>query len=157
MQLTSSNFQHGAEIPAYYTSDGENASPELSWRDAPAETESFALIVHDPDAPRPGGFTHWVVYNIPREIGHVEENVANTEVVNGLGTQGKNDAGKIGYMGPAPPKGVHRYFFQLYALNTTLDLGARATAKEVDEAIKGHILAQAELMGTYQRKRERAA
>ena len=157
MQLTSSSFQHGAEIPAYYTSDGKNASPELSWQDAPPETESFALIVHDPDAPRPGGFTHWVVYNIPPETGHVEENVPITEVVSGFGTQGKNDAGRIGYMGPAPPSGIHRYFFQLYALDTTLDLDVRPSAKEVKDAIQAHILAQAELMGTYQNKRERAA
>src|SRR5207302_7021023 len=99
MQLTSSSFQQGAEIPEYYTSDGEDASPELSWRDAPSGTKSFALIVHDPDAPRPGGFTHWTVYNIPPETGHIEENVPDTERVTGLGTQGKNDGGKIGYMG----------------------------------------------------------
>jgi Raf kinase inhibitor-like YbhB/YbcL family protein len=157
MQLTSSSFQHGGEIPAYYTSDGEDVSPELSWRDAPAETRSFVLIVHDPDAPRPGGFTHWVVYDIPPETGHIEENVPKTEVVNGLGTQGNNDGGKIGYMGPAPPSGTHRYFFRLYALDTTLDLGAGATPKEVNDAIRGHVLAQTELMGTYQNKRERAA
>ena len=96
MQLTSSVFQQGAEIPSYYTSDGEDASPELSWKDAPAETKSFALIVHDPDASRPGGFTHWVVYDIPPETGHIEENVPDTERVSGLGTQGKNDGGKIG-------------------------------------------------------------
>lgn len=157
MQLTSSSFQHGGEIPAHYTSDGEDVSPELSWRDAPPETQSFALIVHDPDAPRPGGFTHWVVYNIPPETGRIEENVPGTEVVSGLGAQGKNDGGSTGYMGPAPPSGTHRYFFWLYALDTTLDLGVRATPKEVNDAIKGHVLAQAELMGTYQRKRERAA
>ena len=158
MQLTSSSFQQGAEIPDYYTSDGEDASPELSWRDAPSGTKSFALIVHDPDAPRPGGFTHWTVYNIPPETGHIEENVPDTERVTGWGMQGKNDGGKIGYMGPAPPSGTHRYFFRLYALDTMLDLvGVRATHKEVSNAIKGHVLAQAELMGTYQNKKERAA
>ena len=94
MQLTSASFQQGAETPSYYTSDGDDASPELSWRDAPSETKSFALIVHDPDAPRPGGFTHWVVYNIPPETGHIEENLPDTERVSGLGTQGKNDGGK---------------------------------------------------------------
>ena len=158
MQLTSSSFQQGAEIPDYYTSDGKDASPELSWRDAPSGTKSFALIVHDPDAPRPGGFTHWTVYNIPPETGHMDENVPDTERVTGLGTQGKNDGGKIGYMGPAPPSGTHRYFFRLYALDTMLNLGVRvATHKEVSDAIKGHVLAQAELMGTYQNKKERAA
>ena len=157
MQLTSTSFQPGAEIPSHYTSDGEDASPELSWRDAPQETKSFALIVHDPDAPRPGGFTHWVVYNIPPETNHIAEDVADTEVVSGLGMQGKNDGGKIGYMGPAPPSGKHRYFFRLYALDTPLKLGVRATHKEVTDAIKGHILAEAELMGTYTNKREQAA
>ena len=157
MQLTSSSFQQGSEIPSHYTSDGEDVSPELSWRDAPAQTKSFVLIVHDPDAPRPGGFTHWVVYNIPAETGHIDENVRATERVTGLGMQGKNDGGKIGYMGPAPPSGTHRYFFRLHALDTVLDLSVRATHKEVTDAIKGHVLAQAELMGTYQNKRERAA
>jgi len=157
MQLTSSVFQQGAEIPSYYTSDGEDASPELSWKDAPAETKSFALIVHDPDASRPGGFTHWVVYDIPPETGHIEENVPDTERVSGLGTQGKNDGGKIGYIGPAPPSGTHRYFFRLYALDAMLNLGIRATHKQVMDAIKGHVLAQAELMGTYENKRELAA
>ncbi len=157
MQLTSSVFQQGAEIPSYYTSDGEDVSPELSWKDAPAETKSFALIVHDPDASRPGGFTHWVVYDIPPETGHIEENVPDTERVSGLGTQGKNDGGKIGYIGPAPPSGTHRYFFRLYALDAMLNLGIRATHKQVMDAIKGHVLAQAELMGTYENKRELAA
>ena len=157
MQLTSRSFQQGAEIPSHYTSDGEDVSPELSWRDAPAQTKSFVLIVHDPDAPRPGGFTHWVVYNIPPETGHIDENVPDTERVTGLGMQGQNDGGMIGYMGPAPPSGTHRYFFRLYALDTMLDLSLRATHKEVSDALKGHVLAQAELMGPYQNKRERAA
>src|SRR5581483_7944059 len=153
MQLTSASFQQGAEIPTYYTSDGEDASPELSWRDAPAETKSFVLIVHDPDAPRPGGFTHWVVYNIPPETGHIDENVPDTERVSGLGMQGKNDGGKIGYMGPAPPSRTHHYFFQLYALDTMLPLNVRATPKDVIDEMKGHVIAQAELMGTYENKR----
>jgi Raf kinase inhibitor-like YbhB/YbcL family protein len=157
MELMSTSFQTGAEIPSYYTSDGEDASPELSWRDAPSKVQSFVLIVHDPDAPRPAGFTHWVVYNIPPETNHIAENVPDTEVVSGLGMQGKNDAGKIGYMGPAPPSGTHRYFFRLYALDTRLDLSVRATHKEVADAMKGHVLAQAELMGTYANKREGAA
>ena len=157
MQLTSPSFQQGAEIPAYYTSDGEDASPELSWRDVPSNTQSFVLLVHDPDAPRPGGFTHWVVYNIPPETNHIAEHVPDTEVVSGLGMQGKNDGGQIGYMGPAPPSGTHRYFFRLYALDSMLDLGVRATHKEVADSIKGHVLAEAEFMGTYANKREQVA
>jgi Raf kinase inhibitor-like YbhB/YbcL family protein len=157
MQLTSPSFQQGAEIPSYYTSDGEDASPELSWQDAPLNVQSFVLIIHDPDAPKPGGFTHWVVYNIPPETNHIAENVPDTERVSGLGVQGKNDGGTIGYMGPAPPSGTHRYFFRLYALDTLLDLNVRATHKEVSDAMKGHVLAESELMGTYENERERAA
>ena len=157
MQLTSSAFQAGAEIPSYFTSDGDNVSPELSWKDAPKETKSFALIVHDPDAPRTGGFTHWVVYNISATTGHIEEKVPLEDEIAGVGIQGKNDGGKIGYMGPAPPSGAHRYFFRLFALDSILPLGPGATHKEVNTAMKGHILAQAELMGTYEKKSQRAA
>jgi len=157
MQLTSAVFQAGAEIPSAFTSDGEDRSPDLSWKDAPKNTKSFALIVHDPDAPRTGGFTHWVLYNISPQIGHIEENLPKGEQVAGLGIQGRNDAGKLGYMGPAPPSGVHRYFFRLFALDTSLDLKPGATHKEVSAAMKGHILAQAELMGTYEKKSKRAA
>jgi Raf kinase inhibitor-like YbhB/YbcL family protein len=157
MQLTSTAFQAGAEIPSNFTSDGENVSPELSWKDAPKEAKSLALIVHDPDAPRTGGFTHWVFYNIPPRTGHIEERVPDDEQIVGVGTQGKNDAGKIGYMGPAPPSGVHRYFFRLFALDTSLDLKPGATHKDVSAAMKGHILAQAELMGTYEKKSQRVA
>lgn len=157
MQLTSIAFQQGGEIPSHYTSDGDNVSPELSWKDAPSATKSFALVMHDPDAPRPGGFTHWVVYDIPAQTGHIEENVPKKERVTGLGVQGKNDAGKLGYVGPAPPSGTHRYFFRLFALDKILDLATGATHKQLSAAIKGHILAQAELMGTYEKKSERAA
>jgi Raf kinase inhibitor-like YbhB/YbcL family protein len=97
------------------------------------------------------------VYNIPPETNHIAENVPDTERVSGLGVQGKNDGGTIGYVGPAPPSGTHRYFFRLYALDTTLDLNVRATHKEVSDAMKGHVLAESELMGIYQNKRERAA
>jgi Raf kinase inhibitor-like YbhB/YbcL family protein len=157
MQLTSAAFQRGAKIPSRYTSDGEDVSPQLSWKDAPAKTRSFALVVHDPDAPRPGGFTHWVLYNIPAEAGHIEENTLDEEQIRGLGMQGRNDAGKIGYVGPAPPSGMHRYFFRLFAIDQMLDLSPGATHKQVSAAVKGHILAQAELMGTYEKKSERAA
>jgi Raf kinase inhibitor-like YbhB/YbcL family protein len=157
MELTSSAFQQGGEIPSYFTSEGENVSPELSWRDAPAQTRSFALIVHDPDAPKPGGFTHWVLYNVSPDIGHIEEKVPLEEQVSGLGMQGKNDSGKIGYTGPAPPSGTHRYFFHLFALDKMLDVGPGATHKEITLAIQGHILAETDLMGTYEKKSQRAA
>ena len=157
MRLTSTVIQQGSEIPAHYTGEGEDISPELSWQDFPDKTESFVLIVHDPDALRPGGFTHWVLYNIPPSTSHIDENISHDEQVAGLGLQGKNDGGKIGYMGPAPPSGTHRYFFRLFAIDKMLDLAPGATHKQVSAAVKGHILAQAELMGTYQNESERAA
>jgi Raf kinase inhibitor-like YbhB/YbcL family protein len=157
MRLSSTVIQQGGEVPARYTSDGENISPELSWQDFPDNAQSFVLIVHDPDAPRPGGFTHWVLYNISRATSHINENVSHDEQVAGLGVQGKNDSGKIGYIGPAPPSGTHRYFFRLFAIDKMLELVPGATHKQVSAAIKGHILAQAELMGTYENKSEQAA
>jgi len=157
MQLTSTAFQQGGEIPAHYTSDGKNVSPELNWQDIPDKIKSSVLIVHDPDAPRTGGFTHWVLYNIPAETRHIDENVSHEERITGIGLQGKNDSGKIGYIGPAPPSGTHRYFFRLFAIDKMLDLAPGATHHQISAAIKGHILAQAELMGTYEKKSERAA
>jgi Raf kinase inhibitor-like YbhB/YbcL family protein len=157
MQLSSADFEAGSEIPGYFTSDGENASPELSWKDAPEQTKSFVLIVHDPDAPRTGGFTHWVIYDMGPDTGHLEQNVPHGEHIPGVGTQGKNDAEKLGYVGPAPPSGTHRYFFRLFALDAPLNLPPGATHKQVNAAMKGHILAQAELMGTYEKKSQRAA
>jgi Raf kinase inhibitor-like YbhB/YbcL family protein len=157
MQLTSAEFPEGAEIPSRFTADGENISPELSWKDAPQNTKSFALIMHDPDAPRSGGFTHWVVYNIGPGVGHIEEKVPQGEEIKGVGLQGKNEAGKPGYIGPAPLSGVHRYFFRLYALDCMLDVPSGASFSEVQAAIKGHVLAQAELMGTYERQKQSAA
>jgi len=156
MQLTSAEIQEGGEIPSKYTSDGENASPELSWKDAPQNAKSFVLVLHDPDAPRAGGFTHWVVYNIGPGVGHIDEAAPEGEEIKGVGLQAKNEAQKLGYMGPAPPSGVHRYFFKLYALDCVLDVGPGANFTDVQSAIKGHVLAQAELMGTYE-KTERAA
>src|SRR2546430_5275931 len=157
MQLTSSVFQQGAEITSYYTSDGEDVSPELSWKDAPAETKSFALIIHDPDAPRPGGFTHWVLYNVPGDRGELDPNVPKGEQVPGTGTQGKNDSGEIGYTGPCPPSGTHRYYARLFALDAELRLKPGASQRELSEAMEGHVLERAELMGTYKRKAEQAA
>jgi len=157
MQLTSSAFQPGESIPVRFTCEGQNISPEFSWREAPAETQTFALILHDPDAPRPGGFTHWVLYNIPRTVTHLEENVARQLTVAGLCTQGKNDGGKNGYVGPCPPSGTHRYFARIFALDEELKLNPGASHEEVTAAMKEHILDQAELMGTYAKKQQKAA
>ena len=157
MQLRSTAFQTGGAIPTRFTCEGDDISPDLSWRDAPPETRSFVLILHDPDAPRAGGFTHWVVYNIPAGTSHIEENIPQQATVAGLGVQGKNDAGEIGYMGPCPPSGTHRYFARLFAVDRELDLKPGLYHRDVYSEMQGHIVEQAELMGTYAKKCERAA
>jgi len=157
MQLNSSAYQNGQAIPSKFTCEGKDVSPEFSWIDAPAETKTFALVLHDPDAPRAGGFTHWLVYNIPANTGHVGEAAPKQGRVPDLGLQGKNDSGKIGYMGPCPPRGTHRYIARLYALDVELPLAPGASLEELNAAMDGHILDQAELMGTYFKKSVRAA
>jgi len=157
MQLTSSDFGAGGAIPIRFTWEGDNVSPEFSWKEAPGETKSFALILHDPDAPRAGGFTHWIFYNIPAEKGHLDPDVPKDDNVPGTGVQGRNDSGEIGYMGPCPPSGTHRYYVRLFALDTEVRLPPGATHDELTEAMEGHILARAELMGTYGKKAEKAA
>jgi Raf kinase inhibitor-like YbhB/YbcL family protein len=157
MQLLSSAFRAGEKIPVRYTCEGENVSPEISWMSAPANTKTFALILHDPDAAWPGGFTHWVLYNIPAARDHLESNLPKQERIRGTGTQGKNDTGKLGYVGPSPPSGTHRYFIRLYALDRELDLEPGATRLELSAAMENHVLAQAELMGTYAKQKQTAA
>jgi Raf kinase inhibitor-like YbhB/YbcL family protein len=152
MQLKSSAFRAGGAIPARYTCEGEDISPELSWTDIPARTKSLALILHDPDAPREGGFTHWVVYDIDPSLRQIDENTPKQEKFAGIGIQGSNDSGKIGYMGPCPPSGQHRYVARLFALDTELNLRPGASHHEVESAMQGHILEKAALMGTYARK-----
>ena len=156
MQLTSAAYGQGDLIPRRFTCDGENISPEFSWRDAPKEAKSFVLTIHDPDAPGPEGFAHWVVYNIAPNVASVAPAVPKEGVVTGLGMQGRNDSGKIGYMGPCPPSGRHRYFTRLYALRDRLELQPGATYAEVMAAIQGKIIAVAELMGTYSRSQKPA-
>lgn len=157
MQLLSLSFTAGGPIPVRYTCEGENVSPEFAWRDAPAETKSFAFVVHDPDAPKVGGFAHWVLYNIPAENAHLPHAVPDREEVPGIGTQGTNDSGEIGYTGPCPPSGMHHYYFRLFALDRDFNLHPGATHEDLTEAIEGHILARAELVGTYRKKAEKAA
>ena len=157
MKITSSAFTHEGKIPQQFTCEGQDISPDLSWSDAPKETKSFALILHDPDAPRPNGFVHWVLYNIPASVTHVNQDVSKNASVPELGLQGRNDAGKTAYMGPCPPSGSHRYFFRLYALRDKLDLGPRATYNEVIAAMEGKIIEQAELMGIYAKITQKAA
>jgi Raf kinase inhibitor-like YbhB/YbcL family protein len=157
LHLTSSAFVPEGNIPQEFTCDGRNISPELSWSGAPAETKSFALVMHDPDAPVSGGFTHWLVYNIPAKIDHLPEHVPNQDAVPGGGVQAKNDGGKYGYMGPCPPSGTHRYYFRLYALDMNLDGSAGSSKTALEKAIEAHVLAQAELMGRYRRSAGKAA
>jgi Raf kinase inhibitor-like YbhB/YbcL family protein len=138
-------------IPKRYTGDGEDQSPPLHWSEPPSETKSIALICDDPDAPR-GAWVHWVLFNLPAKVRELHEGVATTKTLDNGASQGKNDFGKIGYGGPAPPKGAsHRYFFKLYALDVALDLAVGATKAQLEAAMKGHVLAHGQLMGTYQR------
>lgn len=153
MTITSSAFVHNGEIPTRYTCEGEDVSPPLSWSGVPAGTKSLVLIVDDPDAPDPAApkmtWVHFVLYNLPPTATGLPEAVKTLPA----GTrEGLNDWKRTGWGGPCPPIGRHRYFFKLYALDTVLsDLGA-ATKARLEEAMKGHILARAELVGTYQKK-----
>jgi Raf kinase inhibitor-like YbhB/YbcL family protein len=157
MQLTSTAFSQGQAIPSKFTCEGQDISPEFAWNDAPKSAKSFALVLHDPDAPGPKGFTHWVMFNISPNIAHLAENVPKRPNVAGLGMQGKNDAGKIGYMGPCPPSGKHRYFAHLYALRRELALEPGVTDEELKSAMQGQVIEKAELMGTYQKGAKKAA
>jgi len=152
MQLKSSAFGNGQPIPVKYTGQGRDVSPPLEWSDVPAGAKSFAIISDDPDAPV-GTWVHWVIYDIPSNITKLDENVPTKETLSNGAKQGINDFGNVGYGGPMPPPGKpHRYFFKLYALDTVLNLKPRSSKQELLRAMQGHILAQAELMGTYQRK-----
>jgi Raf kinase inhibitor-like YbhB/YbcL family protein len=149
--ISSTSFQNGGDIPNKFTCDGSDVSPQLSWTNAPAGTKSFALISDDPDAPV-GTWTHWILFDLPAQTTGLPEGLAKTDKIPSGGIQGRNDFHKIGYGGPCPPAGkAHRYFFKLYALDRTLDLKPGAAKSEVEEAMQGHILAQAELVARYKR------
>ncbi len=151
MKLSSPAFADGANIPRRYTGDGEDISPELNWDGVPEGVASFALICSDPDAPL-GTFIHWVVYNIPQDARRLPEGLPAKEVFDDGMIQGVNSFQRIGYDGPKPPPGKpHRYFFRLYALDCVLNLKPGASAGKLQEAMSGHILAEAELMGLYGR------
>lgn len=155
LTVQSDAFKSDGVIPTQYTEDGQNISPALRWSDVPAEARELAMIVDDPDAPRPQPWVHWVIYKIPPSVTSLKEAVAKDakprEPAGVL--QGKNSWGRIGYDGPAPPKGhgVHHYHFRLYALDTAIDLGSGATKETLLQAMRGHIRAEGELVGTYQR------
>jgi Raf kinase inhibitor-like YbhB/YbcL family protein len=146
ISISSPAFQAGGDIPAKFTCNGTNVSPELQIGGVPNEAKSLALIVDDPDAPR-ALFTHWIVWNIDPKTTRVAENSAPT-----AGVQGTNDFGKRNYGGPCPPSGTHRYFFKIFALDTKLESKPGARRAELDAAMRGHVLAQGELMGRYSHK-----
>ena len=149
--ITTTAFQPGGDIPRKYTCEGPDVSPALSWSDPPAGTQSFALISDDPDAPV-GTWVHWVAYDLPASARQLPEGVPKTDTISAGGVQGLNDFGKTGYGGPCPPPGKpHRYYFKLYALGSKLNLKPGATKKAVEQAMQGHILAQAEVMGRFKR------
>ncbi|PYK68538.1 MAG: YbhB/YbcL family Raf kinase inhibitor-like protein [Verrucomicrobia bacterium] len=146
ISIASPAFQSGAEIPAKFTCNGANVNPELKISGVPNQATSLVLIVDDPDAPR-GLFTHWIVWNLDLKTTDIAENSAPAG-----GIQGTNDFGKRNYGGPCPPSGTHRYFFKIFALDTKLELKPSARRAELDAAMKGHVLAQGELMARYSHK-----
>jgi Raf kinase inhibitor-like YbhB/YbcL family protein len=156
LTLTSPDFAAGAAIPTRCTCEGVDASPALAWSGAPAGTRAFALIVDDPDAPDPAAprmtYVHWVLYDLPASATALAAGASKTLPA---GTRvGLNDWGRPDYGGPCPPIGRHRYYFKLYALGAPLgDLGTHATKAAVEKAMRGHVIAEAELMGTYQKQR----
>lgn len=146
MKVTSSAFQEGGNIPSKFTCDGGNASPPLAISGVPSEAKTLVLIADDPDAPG-GLFTHWLIWNIPPQTNSIAEGSAPK------GVQGTNDFGNSGYGGPCPPSGTHRYYFRVFALDRELTLPAGAKRSQLDGAMKGHVVAQGELMGRYARKK----
>jgi Raf kinase inhibitor-like YbhB/YbcL family protein len=151
MKITSSAFQDHELIPPKYTCDGADVIPPLKVKEVPREAKSLALIMDDPDVPpavRPDrNWDHWIVWNVPPDVDQIEEGKPPKGVV------GRNSWGKNGYGGPAPPDREHRYFFKLYALDRTLDLPSTAGKPELQKAMEGHVLAEAQLVGRYDRKR----
>jgi len=153
--LSSTSFAHNTEMPSLYTCEGKNISPPLSWNDPPAGTKSLALIVDDPDAPDPAApkmvWVHWVLYNLPSVAGGLSEGVADASLPKGAGI-GVNDRKHVGYTGPCPPVGTHRYFFKMYALDTLFPDLDTPTKAVLEKAMEGHILARTELIGLYHRR-----
>jgi Raf kinase inhibitor-like YbhB/YbcL family protein len=149
--IRSTAFTAGGTIPKQYTCDGSDISPPLTWTEPPAGTKSLALIMDDPDAPA-GTWVHWVLYNLSPVTRDLPDGVPTTTALTSGAKQGNTDFGKVGYGGPCPPQGPpHRYFFKLYALDAELNLASKATKRQLETAMEGHILAQAELIGRYGR------
>lgn len=151
MEIKSSAFKAGESIPAKYTCDNFDVSPPLLWSKVPAGTKTFAIIADDPDAPS-GTYVHWVVFNIPASQRDFAEDIPKTESLDNGASQGLNDFGNIGYGGPCPPSGTHRYYFKIYALDSELSLTPGITKKELVKAMDVHVLDEGQLMGRYKRK-----
>lgn len=147
MHLSSPAFTHNTEMPSLYTCDEKDINPPLSIQDVPMNATSLTLIVDDPDAPN-GDWVHWIAWNIPPSITAIEENSLPVGA-----EEGTTDFGKTGYGGPCPPSGTHRYFFKLYALTTRLTLPSSTKKADLEKAMEGNIIAQAQLIGLYQRKK----
>lgn len=154
MKLSSPAFSDGELIPSKYTCEGQDVSAPLEWEDVPEEAKSLAFIVEDPDAPS-GTFVHWLLWSIPPDQQGLAEGVGVGGPKAGGGVQGKNDFGKTAYGGPCPPSGTHRYYFRLFALDIDPKLSPGASRRELDAATRGHVLAEAQLLGLYARKRRK--
>ena len=151
LEIKSDSFEENGYIPAIYTGLSSDISPELNWEEVPQGVKSFAIIMDDPDAPA-GTWVHWVIYNIPSSSRGLDKDVSKRERLSDGTRQGINSFGKVGYGGPYPPPGsAHRYFFKLYALDVMLSLGPGATKEELLGAVKGHILAEAQIIGLFKR------
>ncbi len=151
IKITSSAFEDGGLIPAKYTCDGADVSPPLQWDAVPEGTKSIALICDDPDAPM-GTWVHWVLFNLPSNAKELVENIPAEETLPNGAKQGVSDFGRIGYGGPCPPGGTHRYFFKIYALDTEVGLQAGADKRRLLKTMEGHILEQGQLIGKYKRQ-----
>jgi len=151
IKITSPAFEEGGLIPAKYTCDGADVSPPLQWQGVPEGAQSIALISDDPDAPV-GTWVHWVVYNLSADTKELAENIPADETLASGAKQGMTDFRRIGYGGPCPPGGTHRYFFKIYALETKLDLPAGAKKTDLLKAMEGHIIGQGQLIGKYKRQ-----
>ena len=143
LAIKSPVFEPNSPIPKKHSCDGQNTNPPLTIEGTPKEAKSIALVVDDPDAPS-GTFDHWIVWNIPSSTTRIAENSVP-------GTEGLNGARQVGFMGPCPPSGTHRYFFKVYALNAELNLGVKSTKRELEKAMQNHVIAKGELIGLYHR------
>lgn len=148
ISLTSTSFGNMEIIPTEFTCDGADISPPLAWSGLSPDTQSVALICDDPDAPV-GTWVHWVCYDIPATVTRLAQGVPKTDIIPSGGKQGINDFSKVGYGGPCPPSGTHRYFFKLYALDCMLEYSAGKSKHEIEQGMRGHILGEAQLIGTY--------